>query len=310
MCINCVSEFLHSVQGQAASICLSAFVVLPSHLHIDSVDHCQKYTANSVFAVNAVSLPCAVCKMHLGLTFLCELTVKEDLHGVCVQVGSLSPLAYPALNVSHGLQFHTKHPYPEIWIGFLGSFSLLNLCSACFLASTQSLEIYDCSRNAFQERCWLSAMWVCQRGIAFPSYIACLMVKPRFFFKHWGRYIVVGREYIELFSFVSTRTSETLGQVAESWTCWGRWEEQRWEEWEGWKWMVLPPNISQPLSWMYSICSSASPLYPSPVCFLSKAHLHGLHWWTLENSGFLWAPPVGTPSRRLEGREEVRCHGC
>lgn len=87
--------------------------------------------------------------MHLELTFPCELTVKEDLHGVCVQVGSLSSLPYPALSVSHGLQFHTKHPFPEIWIGLLGSFSLLNLCSACFLASTQGLEIYDCSRNAF-----------------------------------------------------------------------------------------------------------------------------------------------------------------
>lgn len=111
--INYDSEGLPClVLPQAASICLGALVVLP--LSTQTALTPPEAPRNSFFAASAVPLHCTVCKMHLELTFLCELTIKEDLHGVCVPVGSFSPLPYPALSVSHGLQFHTKHPFPEI----------------------------------------------------------------------------------------------------------------------------------------------------------------------------------------------------
>lgn len=62
----------------------------------------------------------------------------------------------------------------------------------------------------FQERCRLSAMCVCQRGIAFPSYFACLMVKIRFFLKLLGKSIVVGRGYVEFYSFANTKKLQRL----------------------------------------------------------------------------------------------------
>ena len=46
---------------------------------------------------------------------------------------------------------------------------------------------------------------VCQRSIVFPSYFACLMVNTWFFLKLWRRFIVVGRGYVEFYSFVNTK---------------------------------------------------------------------------------------------------------
>lgn len=60
----------------------------------------------------------------------------------------------------------------------------------------------------FQERCRLSAICVCQRGIAFPSYFACLMVKIRFLKKLLGRSIVGGRLCAKLLSPEPIRKDE------------------------------------------------------------------------------------------------------
>lgn len=51
----------------------------------------------------------------------------------------------------------------------------------------------------------LAFSYVCvPKGIAFPSYAACLMAKIRFFLKLLGRSIVAGRGYIEFYLFANT----------------------------------------------------------------------------------------------------------
>lgn len=166
------------------------------------------------FQCITVPLPDAVCKMHLELTFRCELTVKEDLHGVCVQVGSLSSLPYPALSVSHDLQFHTKHPFPEIWTGLLGSFSLLNLCSACCLASTQSLEIYGCSRNAFPgEMPTLS--YVRAKEYCFSQLLFLLDGQNLILFETLKKVYGGGKRICKVLFFCEHKTLEALCQAAE-----------------------------------------------------------------------------------------------
>lgn len=165
---------------------------------------------------------------------------------MCVQVGSLSPLPYPALSVSHDLQFPTKHPFPEIWIVLSGSFSMLNLCSAYFLASAQSLEIYDCSRNTFPvQRQTLSFVCVPEEHNLPHSYFLCLIVKTGFFFKLWGSCVVVGRglfwEVWEVLLFCEHKILDFLCQVTDSWTYGGN--EKNRDERDGRgcsEWMVLP----------------------------------------------------------------------
>lgn len=189
---------------------------------------------------------------------MCSSWVSFSTSISCLKCESWSPIPYKA---------------PFSWdlnriLRFIFSAKFMFCLFPCFHSKPRDIWLFK--KCLSRRECRLSAMCVCQRGIAFPSYFACLMVKDRFFFKLWGRCIVVGKGHTEFYSSVDTETLGTLYQVAESYTYWGRWEEQRWKKWEGRKWTVLPPNVSQPLSWMYSICSSASPLCPSPVCFLPQ----------------------------------------
>lgn len=183
---------------------------------------------------------------------------------------------------------------------------MLNLCSAYFLASTQSLEIYDCSRNAFPgQMLALSYEYVPKEYCLSHSYFACLMVKTRFLFQLCGSCMVVGRVLL----FCEHKTSETLCQVSDSWTCGGD-EKSRQEGWERMEWMVLPWCLSPssgcrdesgermewmvlPLCWMFP---STLLLFLSILlqpAFCPKAHLCGLYWWTLTTPGFFWTQPVG-----------------
>lgn len=99
------------VQGQGACITLCASVSLGhgGRLHRGSADGCKEHTANSFLLPSAQVSHCAVCKIHLALTFTCDLTVKQDLHGVCsswvsfstciscLKCESRSPIPFPEI---------------------------------------------------------------------------------------------------------------------------------------------------------------------------------------------------------------------
>ena len=235
--------------------------------------------------------------MHLELTFLFELTVKEDLHGA----GSLSPLPYPVLSVTHGLQIHTKHPFPGIWIGLVGSFSVLNLCSACFLASTQSLEIHECSKNTFPGKMpAFSCVCVCVGEYC----LSCLMLKTRFFFKLCRRWIVVGRRYIDFYSCEHKNFTHSVP------SCWvlNLLGEMRRIEMRG----MGRAEVNSPAHQMSPSPSARyTPFALLPLlstllqlAFCLKTYLHGLLWWTrklLASFGLSW---WGTPAGNWrEGRK-------